>query len=427
MDHPTAVHFDLLRRGKLPFEESRLILSHLSQEPDCGTCVIQWLLYWSYLDEDGIFVRSPESESTTMNRADRPLPALLWVELSDLSPKRRDRVLRQQRYRTPAFARWLIGHSLEISPRDPDGARLTAETARAILRHLGRHSILGEATLRTLQGMALASLGHAYRCLGQFREAKSTFRDAEHKLATGEPDRHDQAQFLSLRARLFKNLGCFNEAAHDLRRAFRLGCRHATPHRQGRLLLQLADVAGDAKPEVAVRLLDAARARLDFDREPRLELVLAHRRAWFLNDSGQPDLAQEVLRASQALAERFSGLPTLALRFWLSGRIERSLGNLLMAQVNLHFAVASFRELGQANDQALAGFDLADLHLLLGSPQTARQILDEATEFLKKHLHAECMELWLGLARNTSSSPVLLYEAVACYLRHWSIPGETEG
>ncbi len=36
------------------------------------------------------------------------------------------------------------------------------------------------------------------------------------------------------------------------------------------------------------------------------------------------------------------------------------------------------------------------------------------------------MELWLGLARSTSS-PALLYEAVACYLRHWSIPGETEG
>ncbi len=355
MYHPTAVHFDLFRRGKLPQKKKGLLLDHLSQEPDCGTCAIQWLLYFSNLDEDGIFLRSPESESVTMDRADRPLPIVLWLELAALSPKRRDRVIRQQRYRTPAFAQWLIRYSLEVSSREPDEARLAAETAGAILRELGRHSILGEATLRTLQGLALSRLGNAYRCLGQVREARSAFSDAERELAAGETEEQDQARFLSLRARLSKDLGRLDEATEDLRRAFRLSCRHATPDRQGRLLLQLADVVGDAKPEVAVRLLDAARARLDFDREPRLELVLAHRRVWFLNDSGRPDLARKALRGIRVLEERFSGLPTLALRFWLTGRIERSLGNLVMAEFHLGHAIAAFRELGRPTTRPSPG------------------------------------------------------------------------
>ncbi len=204
----------------------------------------------------------------------------------------------------------------------------------------------------------------------------------------------------------------------------RLGRRHASPHVQGRLLLQLAELAGFERPALGVRLLDAARPLLDFHREPRLEIVLAHRRIWFLNDAGRPGLALDAYRATLRLYACWPELRIRGLRWWLLGRIERSLGELEQAEIYLSRAVALFREHGHAHDQALSGLDLADIHLRLRQPEKARRLLDEGAEFLKRHLHAEGLELWLTLAHCTLS-PELLYQAVASYLRDFKVPGET--
>jgi tetratricopeptide (TPR) repeat protein len=423
MDHPPASHFDLLLCGELSPADTHDLVLHLLRLPGCPTCAAHWFSRDSP-DYEGLLDRLGGLGEAATGDAGGPPPAVLWMGLRALSPEKRALSLQRRRYRTPAFALWLIRHSLELAPSDPEFALLAAEVAETVLSHLARHAVLGEVVLHRLRAAALAHLGNAYRCLGRFVEAWSAFLDAERELEAGEPDPLDRVQFLSLRANLHKDLGRFREAARDLKTAFRLGRRHAAPHARGRILLQLAEVAGFARPALGVRILDAARPLLDFQREPRLEIVLVHRRIWFLNDAGQPALALQAFRASWPLYARWTELRIRGLRWWLWGRIERSLGDLVQAEVYLSRAVDLFRELGHAHDHAVSGLDLADVYLRLGQPEAARRLLDEGAEFLKKHLHAEGLELWLTLARSTLT-PALLYEAVAYYLRHWHAPGET--
>jgi tetratricopeptide (TPR) repeat protein len=248
--------------------------------------------------------------------------------------------------------------------------------------------------------------------------------DAERELEAGAPEPLERVSFLSLRASLRKDLGQFDAAARDLRKAFRLGRRHAVPHDQGRLLLQLAEVEGLTRPALGVRTLEAAGPLLDFGLEPRLALVLLHRRAWFLNDAGRPGLALEAFREAWPLYFRWPEPSIRAMRWWLWGRIERSMDDLVQAEVYLSRAVDLFLEIDHAHDHAVAGLDLADVYLRLGRPEAAQRLLDVGAGFLARHLHDEGLELWLSLARG-ALTPDLLYQAIAYYLHHWHVPGRS--
>jgi tetratricopeptide (TPR) repeat protein len=418
--HPPDSDFRRLLRGQLSPAETRAIVVHLLH--GCPTCAAQFVL-------PDLPSGDPDYEAL-FERLSRPLsrfsranpPSLLWAELEPLVPSQRRLNLQNRRYRSPAFVSWLTRHSRTIAPQDGASALLAAELAVSVVDQLAHHSELTEDLAHDLRASALAHFGNALRSLGRFAESLDAFHHAERELSS-DTDRLTRAEFLSLRASLFRDLGRFDEAARDLRAAYRLGSGFE-PHTRGRILLQLAEVVGLDNPAAGVEILTAAADQIDPAREPRLELVLRHRHAWFLNDAGSPGKALEVLRSTWPLYGRSPEPRIRGLRTWLWARIERSFGDPIQAEVYLSRAVSLFRELGAAHDHAVSGLDLADVYLRLGEFEEARRVLLESRDFLEQYLHSEGFERWLSLASAASLTPALLAQATAYFRRFWFVPSE---
>jgi tetratricopeptide (TPR) repeat protein len=417
MDHPPVFHFDLLLRGELSPSYTRALVLHLLH--GCPTCASR-LFPDPRRDYEGLFSRLSDPESMLSRALESP-PSVLWAELMMIEPEHRLLALQKRRFRSPTFAAWLTHHSGAVASQNPASALLAAETALSLLGQLALHGDTGLDLIHDLRASALAYLGNARRCLGLFAESLEAFAEAESELDADTSDRLARAEFLTLRAGLYKDLGRFEQAAEDLRIAYRLGAAHADPHAQGRILLQLAEVVGPDDPDAGVRILAGAAPKIDPAREPRLQLILLHRRAWFLNDAGKPAHAMEVFRTTWPLYNHWPELRVRGLRSWLWGRIERSFGEPEQAEVYLSRAVDLFRELGAAHDHAISGLDLAGVYLRLGQDEAARHLLVASLDFLAEHLHAQGLDRWQALARG-ALTPDLLKEAGDYFHRFWNVP-----
>jgi tetratricopeptide (TPR) repeat protein len=419
MDHPPASHFDLLLRGELSAADTRSLVLHLLH--GCQACASHFFSD-SERDYEALFDRLSGPDSLLAQALENP-PALLWAELSALAPAKRRLALQKRRYRSPAFAVWLTRHSRDLAVYDASLSLLAAELALAVLDQLALHREIGSALGHELRASALAHLGNARRCLCRFAESLEAFCHAQSELAAADADRLASTEFLTLRASLLRDIARFAEAAQDLRSAYRLAADLLDRHSQGSILLQLADVIGFDDPAAGVSILAAAAEKLDPVREPRLQLLLLHRRAWFLNDAGKPAHAMEVFRTSWQLYGRWPEPRVRGMRSWLWGRIERSFGEAEQAEVYLSRAVDLFREVGAAHDHAVSGIDLADVYLRLGQQETARRLLVASLDFLEEHLHPQGRERWFALASG-SLTPALLGEAAAYFRRFWNVPDE---
>jgi tetratricopeptide (TPR) repeat protein len=417
--HPPHSDFGRLLRGQLSPTETRALVQHLLR--GCSQCAAYFSPEFSSggPDYEALFERLSRPESPFFR--ENP-PSLLWAELEPLGPTQRLLNLQKRRYRSPPFVAWLTRHSRTIAVEDGGLALLAAELAISIVDQLSHHAEVTEDQAHDFRASALAHLGNALRSLGRFAESLTAFENAEWELSS-DTDRLTRSDFLSLRACLYRELGRFPEAAQDLRAAYRLGASFE-PHTRGLILLQLAELVGLDNPSAGVEILTAAADRIDPAREPRLQLVLNHRHAWFLNDAGSPGRALEVLRATWPLYGRSPEPRIRGLRSWLWGRIERSFGEPKQAEVYLSRAVSLFRELGAAHDHAVSGLDLADVYLRLGERQEATRLLLESRDFLTQYLHSEGLERWLSLAGATSLTPALIAQASAYFRRFWFVPSQ---
>jgi tetratricopeptide (TPR) repeat protein len=423
MDHPLVSDLDRLLKGQLSPAETRTIVLHfLGGCPDCAEHFSADMLpdapFPPPEDYDTLFDRLERSESGPWS--DVP-PALLWAELEPLTPARRVLALQNRRYRSPAFASWLTRHSRALAEDASPSAPLAAHVAVDVLTQLTHHAEISEGLGRELRVSALANLGNARRALGAFAGALEAFDQAERELGAGGAEHLTRLEFFSLRAGLYRDVGRFDEATADLRRAYLLGKNRADLHSNGLILLQLADVVGLDDPEEGLSILLTAAEKIDLLLEPRLELSLLHRRGWLLNDAGRPAGAMEVFRTTWPLYARSLEPRVKGMRNWLWARIERSFGDVIQAEIHLSRAVELFRELGAAHDHAISGLDLADVYLRLGQNQEAQQLLAASLLFLEEHLHAEGLQRWLALVSG-SLTPPLLVEAAAYFRRYWNVP-----
>jgi tetratricopeptide (TPR) repeat protein len=414
--HPSPSDFARFLRGQLPPLEARELVLHMVR--GCQRCAVHFLPELSPAESyEAIF------EHFVSPAGPKPSPSLLWAELEPLLPNQRRLKLQKRRYRSRSFASWLTHHSRSISPEDGQGAVLAAELALSVVDQLVFHSDVTEDLAHDLRAAALTNLGGALRSLGRFAQSLDAFVLAEEELAAST-DSLLRSEFLSLRARLLRDLGQFSEAAKDLRTAYEL-VEESDSTARGRILVQLAEVVGlDNDPSAAIEILEAAAVQIDPTREPGLQLVLNHRLAWYLNDAGSPGLAMEVLRSSWPLYGPFPETWIRGYRSWLWGRIERSFGEPRQAEVYVSRAVDLFRELGAARDHAVSGLDLADVYLRLGEAREARLLLLESLDFLEPHLHSQGLAHWFDLARTASLTPDLLARATSYFRRFWHVPSE---
>jgi tetratricopeptide (TPR) repeat protein len=413
MDHPSDSQLDHFLQGELPAEETQALVVHFLR--GCSHCVNRLLdppHALQHEEESGLPLPIPESP-----------PAALWLELAALAPPQRLLALQKRRYRSPALAVWLTCLSRDQAPADPALALELAELALAVVDQLSLRSVLAQDLLSHLRATALAHVGNARRCLGLFPASLRAFLEAETAMAQAIPDPLQAADFHSLRSSLLKDLGRFEEAAQDLREAYRLAQDVAEPHSLGRICLKLGDLVGLSNSLQGLELLEEAERLIDFRREPMLRLALLHRRAWFLNDAGKSSQALEVFLEASPLYTASLVVRLRAMRSWLRGRIERSFGDCEQAAVYISRAVSLFYEIGAAHDHAVSSLDLADVYLRLGQAEAASQLLASSVPFLEGHLHAEGLTRWLALTAVAGRlTPELLAEASRYFRSFWHAP-----
>jgi tetratricopeptide (TPR) repeat protein len=416
-DHPPL---DRLLRGELDPEQTREAVAHLLRGCSlCSSYIAALLPSYNY---DIVFERASAKlhDLAQQHAEDLAIAPSLYEELLGLSPDRRlFFVSNRRRFHSPAFVLYLLKLAREAARRDePEVSCEAAHLALAILEALRAQAKVPPSLQADLAISAWAQLGNGLRILCRYVESLQAFSAAERRLPDGSGD--EEADFLSLRASLYKDLGAFEHADSDLRQAAALLEPKNDRHPVGRLLLKRADVVGLTDPAAGVALLEQAAALLDYRREPRLELILKHRLAWFLNDAGTPWKAYQLFQQTLPLYRQTGDSRIHALRLWLLARILSNLDDIDQAERYLTRAVTAFRELGLAHDHAVSMLDLVGLCLHRGEISGAKSYLLEAARFLESQLHPEGVRVWLDLAQAPTSDA--LAAAGLYFLRYWHLP-----
>ncbi len=371
-----------------------------------------------YLSWDGLFAQLEQRlAQVTAERGEAPA---LLAELLSRSPAERGRLLRDHRgFRTLAVCELLIDTGFEEGFRDPARAIALAELGILLATLLdGEH--YGYSVVQDLQARAWAYLGNARRIALDLAGAEEALEQAERLAEGGSADPLEEARILDLRASLLADQGRYEQAADLLDVVIDIYDDLREPHRKGRAMISKGTFLGNGGwPEEAIVQIRKGLALVDGEREPRLVLAARHNLAWFLNDCGRSEDAQQQIAHCRHNYEEFDSWTELRLG-WLKGRIAARLGRSNEAEDTLIEVRQQLLDAGQGYDASLVTLDLAKLYLQQGRNAEVRELAADMLDvFLSQDLHrqaAAALAVFQQAAELDSATPVLL-EEIATYLQ----------
>jgi tetratricopeptide (TPR) repeat protein len=295
-----------------------------------------------------------------------------------------------------------------------------AELGLLLARHLDAE-YYGHSVVQDVQARAWAYLGNARRIAFDLAGAEEALTQAERLAEGGSADPLEEARILDFRASLLSDQGRFEQAADLLDVVIDIYQDLHEPHRQGRAMISQGVFLGYAGwSEEAIRQIRKGLALVEGEREPRLVLMARHNLAWFLNDCGHSEEAQQQLARFRHAYGEFPDAWTELRLAWLSGRIAARLGRLGEAEKTLVEVRQRFLAEGHGSDASLVTLDLAQLYLQQGRSVEVRELAaGMLAVFLSQDVHrqaAAALTVFQQAAELDRATPRLL-EEIATYLR----------
>lgn len=306
--------------------------------------------------------------------ADRSEVTELWSRLQTCSASQRRWLVEQVgEYQSWALAETLAADSERAAANDPamalDFARLATTVAE--------RSAVNEGFKKRLRGLCLAFVANALRVNGELRRATAQFLAARRLWEEGAPADPDRLLAVwridDLEASLRRERGEFRTALTLLDRA----AAGAPQDCLGRILVKRSSIlerAGELA-EAATTLQNAmpivresGDTRLRFAAEFILSTVLCR--------LGRHHEAEPALAGLRTLAATLDNQLDLLRVDWLSGRVVAGLGHADEACAVLQDVLREFADRHMGFDAALAGLELAVLHLEAGRTAEVRELAE---------------------------------------------------
>jgi tetratricopeptide (TPR) repeat protein len=398
--HPGRQALERFARGEIFRHEARRIVEHLRS--GCRVCQRELdgllplagdgMAFDDPLDlparggTDGAWprldLRHLKDQLARALREREEAPALT-AELLALSAAGRHAAVRSdRRYRTVAVCDRLVDESFRAGFFDPSEAVALAELAIELTDKVDPETY-GRSVVIDLKGRVWGFLGNARRVSSDRRGAEDALELAQSLIDEGSADPLEQARILDFKASLSADRGRFEDAVELLDMVIDIYREIREPHWMGRALLSKGVVLGhQGDPDGAAALLLESITLLDLDREPHLLIYAHHNFAWFADEAGRHEEAQEHFERIAPLYDTLADAATEVRRIWLQGRIAAGLERFAEAESALREVQRRFTEQGLAYDAAVVTMDLAALLLDLGRNREVAEIAAETFPIL---------------------------------------------
>jgi tetratricopeptide (TPR) repeat protein len=358
------------------------------------------------------------------------LIARLLSELAALSHAERLRAVEgERRFHSRDLCRLLLEESRKAAFLDGSLGVDWASLAVRVAGHLGPEpgaastAALPTEKLAAVRAEALATLGNAYRVIGELRAAEECFLSAEQLLAlpgVTTPALLGEVRSLAASLRLAQRR--LPEAREQVRFALAAAADAGDRHQAGKLLLQEAKIVeeeGDLA--AAAGLLRDAAAAIDPEAEPELYRIARFNLLGVLLRQGRHDEAEALF---PAVAPLFAGEPAesthrLRLR-WSEGLIARGFHRLDEAEEALLEVQRELVRRQMGYDAALVAIDLGMIYLETGAAKPLRRLAaDLLPVFAAKDLSKEafaCLLLYQDACKSARLTSRLARE-LALFMR----------
>jgi len=355
-----------------------------------------------------------------------------WAQLEPLTPQLRfSTVESEPRFHTFGLYDRLLEASRWYRRTEPAETVDIIRLAIVVAERLDP-ATLGEEHIADLRAAAWAAFGNAKRIAEDFEGARRAFNEAWRNLESGTGDPAEEARLMSLEASYMKDIGEFELAESSLEEALHLYQKAHNSHEQGRVFLQMGEIIGHLHPERGLAHIQKALALVEAEREPLLEICGQHALAWFLNDSGQPEIALAVLERSRPLYSQFRDDLIQLRMHWLEARIAFRLKEYDEAESIFGQIWDEFRARNLNQEVVLVTIDLARVLAAKGEAARAAQLAAECYSIMKNWgLHKDALAAWLVFqdALSQERGIAAIFERVGeYYRRHWflSAPFESD-
>lgn len=407
-DHPTLSELRDFWNGGLAAERVRAVVRHLLEGCQrCGSLLSPDLkaLFGFPIGEEEL--REAEDAydavldrafAAVAEKALRPGGRMAWIRDTLASPPRLHRPSMSRAGSPPGFEA-LLDRCRSLRYDDPVRMVDLARFAAYLTDRLDPKQY-GPKRVADLRCSAWIELANAYRVADRLREAETALDTAAEAYLAGSGGEAAGVRLLDVQASIDADRRRFDEALKSLDVVHAVHLRLGDPHMAGRALLAkglYADYAGD--PEEAVNLLQKGLGLVDHGRDPGLVFGAAHNLARALMACGRYEEARELLR-SNGSEDPGGQVNRLKVR-WLEGQVDAGLGELDRAEQALAEVRLGFEETGLPYKAALAGLELAAVHLRQGRAGEAR---DRALESVRVFSS-------LGIGREALASVLVVREA----------------
>jgi tetratricopeptide (TPR) repeat protein/transcriptional regulator with XRE-family HTH domain len=273
-------------------------------------------------------------------------------------PARQERIRSTEACHTWACVERLAAESEHAAADNADDAIAWARLALCAAAHLAP-----ESRRKRMEGWAGYHLGNALRVKSYFRTADIAFERAEAEFLKGNAEDLplDQGTPFDLLASLRREQRRFPEAMDLHKRALTL-----SPEK-GRVLLNMAftlEQSGDAG--AALEVLEEARPYVEASGDLRDKKVLLGNLSVCLRKLGKLMDAEALVPALREVVLQLGNDLDLTRTLWNEGLIDAGLGRIAKAAATLEQVLDELIGHGLPWDAALAGLDLAVVHLEAG-------------------------------------------------------------
>lgn len=313
-----------------------------------------------------------------------------------LTPEaRRERIRNAEDYQTWAMVERLAHESERAAADKPARAIEWAELALFTVPFVQGP----DSRRQRLEGYGTVYLANGFRVGNELDGSDTSFRRAWELWKAGAADGFlplDEGRLLDREASLRREQRRFQEALDLHKRALDI-----SPE-TGRILLNKAftlEQMGDV--EAAIEALQLARPHVERSGEPRDLWVLLFNTTVSAWHAGRYEQAEDVLSDAREVATRLGNGLDLTRTLWIEARLDSSLGRAGKAAAALTQVFEDLIAGNLAYDAALAGMDLAVLHLELGHTR----------EVMALALRMEKVFVSFGIEREALSALLVFCEA----------------
>jgi tetratricopeptide (TPR) repeat protein len=384
-NHPDPHLLERFMRNEVDGEERRRIVRHLLG--GCARCVGVTRPIWELGDgrpddppEDALERTVPSRPSRPDERLNERTEGRVSRRLSEVlefpRAERRERIVADERFQSPALCELLMASSRQAGP-----SVLAVERAEAAVDVAERLDVrrYGEPLARASRIRAWTCLGSARRLAGDPRGAEEALKQAEPMLAA--EDLLEEAELHELAACLAADQGRLEEAERRLDRALALARGLGERHLEGRILVQKGTVRGWLQGEgpawQGIEWLEEGLDRLDGEREPAFMAFALHRLALLLAEGKRRELAILALQRARLLYRRLGDEPNLVRLRRLEGKIGEAAGVPHEAEAAFLDARKGFVGAGLGVEAAGVLLDLAMLYTREGRAPEIRPYAED--------------------------------------------------